>query len=109
MGADAFIGFYGIEEVLSPDEASAVDLKTDERIARARRSKLNFHIGRITDGRDYHLLIGKKIADIGVQAGEEATYSDSEFELIQEDVRKKLREAGFSGAPKLIFKLNAQY
>ncbi len=109
MGADAFIGFYGIEEVLSPEQASAFDQKTDERVARARRHKLHFHLGRITDGRDYHLLIGKKIADLGVQAGEEAAYTDADLAAIQEEVRAKLKDAGFGGLAKLIFKLHAQY
>lgn len=109
MGADAFIGFYGIEEVLSPEQASALDLKTDARVALARRHRLSFHLGRITEGRNYHLLIGKKIADLGVETGEEAAYSDREFTAIQDDVRAKLKDAGFTGEPKLIFKLDAQY
>ena len=109
MGADAFIGFYGIEEALSAEQAAEFNQKTDDRVARARRHKLNFHLGRITDGRDYCLLIGKKIADLGVQAGEEASYVDSDFAALQEEVRTKLKDAGFDGVPKLIFKLHAPY
>jgi hypothetical protein len=109
MGADAFISFYGVEAVLSAEEASALDLKTDDRIVRARRSKLHFHLGRITDGREYHLLIGKKLADLGIEAGEEEAYADADFATIQDEVKRKLKEAGFSGEPKLIFKLQTQY
>jgi hypothetical protein len=109
MGADAFVSFYGIEEVLTSDEAEAFDPRTDGRVARARRNQLHFHLGRITDGRDYHLLIGRKLADLGVQASEEATCTDAEFATIQDEVRRKLKAAGFSGEPKLIFKLHARY
>lgn len=109
MGADAFTGFYGIEEIVSADDAESFDPRADERISRARQKKLHFHFGRITDGRDYHLLIGKKVADLGVQAGEEISYSDVQFAEIQAEVRQKLKEANFTGEPKLIFKLEAQY
>ena len=109
MGADAFIGFYGIEKVLSPEQTGAFDQKTDERAIRARKHKLHFHLGRITDGRDFHLLIGKRIADLGLEGGEEASYTDSDFAALQEEVKSKLRDAGFGGAPRLIFMLNAQY
>ena len=50
---------------------TAIEQRTDDRIVRARRSKLDHVCGRITDGRDYHLLIGKKIADLGIEGGEE--------------------------------------
>ena len=109
MGADAFIAFYGIEEILSLEEASVLDYRTDDRIARARRNRLSFHLGRVTDGRDYHLLIGKKIADLGVERREEASYVDSEFAVIQAEVKLRLKAAGFSGEPKLLFRLNAEY
>ena len=110
MGADAFIGFYGIEEVIPADsDFTAIENRTNDRIVRARRSKLDHVCGRITDGRDYHLLIGKKIADLGIEGADEAAYSDSTFVALQADVRKKLKEAGFIAEPRLIFKLDAQY
>jgi hypothetical protein len=109
MGADAFIGFYGIEESLSPEEIKTLELRTDDRIKRARAAGLQFHFGRVTDGRDYHLLIGRKIANLGVEGDEEAAYSDAEWQTIQSAVREKLKDAGFPGEPKVILKLEAQY
>jgi hypothetical protein len=109
MGADAFTGFYGIEYAISPAEMEKFDDRNDERVTRARRNRLHFHIGRITDGMDYHLLIGKKIADLGVEAGEQIAYSDKQFAEIQLEVRDRLKQAGFSEEPTLIFKLEAQY
>jgi len=84
MGADAFTGFYGIEEIVSADEADSFDPRVDERIARARQNKLQFHLGRITAGRDYHLLIGKQVVDIGIPSDEEIsirTFSFLRFKL----------------------------
>ncbi len=90
-------------------EIEKFDERNDERITRARKNKLHYHIGRITDGMDYHLLIGKKIADLGLQAGEHVAYSDTEFSEIQADIRVRLKQAEFTKEPKLIFKLEAQY
>jgi hypothetical protein len=109
MGADAFTGFYGIEMTIPVMEIETFDERNDQRISRARKNKLHYHIGRITDGMDYHLLIGKKIADLGLQAGEHISYSDTQMAEIQSDVRVRLKQAGFTEEPRLIFKLEAQY
>jgi hypothetical protein len=110
MGADAFISFYGIEESVRADsDMSALENRTDDRIVRARRIKLDTRFGRITDGRDYFLLIGRKIADIGVEGLEERVLDDGEFAIIQEEVKRKLKAAGFTSEPRLILRLEAQY
>jgi hypothetical protein len=109
MGADAFIGFYGIEVVLLPGEVTAVETKTDERVVRARKNKLLCHLGRITDGEPYHLLIGKEIAWLGLEHNAAVTCSDDTLAAIQEEVRKKLMNAGFTENPRLIFKIHTQY
>ena len=109
MGADAFIGFYGIEEAIPIDaDMSALEERTDDRIVRARRCKLDTWFGRITDGRDYFLLIGKKLADLGAEGNEERVIDDGELAFIQSEVKRKLKEAGFAGEPRLILKLEAQ-
>jgi hypothetical protein len=110
MGADAFISFYGIEESVPADsDMTALEDRTDERIVRARNNRLDTWVGRITDGRDYFLLIGKKLADIGVEGLEERVIDDGEFATIQEEVKGKLKEAGFTSEPRLIFRVEAQY
>lgn len=109
MGADAFTGFYGLEENIPEVEMEKFDVKYDERVARAQRHGLNHHIGRITDGMDYYLLIGRRIVDLGVQVGEQIEYSDAQLAEIQSEVRQRLKQAGFTANPRLIFKLEAQY
>ena len=110
MSADAFITFYGIEEMIPADaDLTAIEEQKDDRIVRARKAKLDFWWGRITEGSDYHLLFGKKIAHIGVEGAEGAAITDGDFAIFRDDVKKKLKEAGFVGEPKLILKLEAQY
>jgi hypothetical protein len=83
MGADAFIGFYGIEEVVPADsDITALEARSADRIVRARWAKLDTWFGRVTDGRDYFLLIGKKFADIGMEGAEERVIDDAEFAAI---------------------------
>jgi hypothetical protein len=51
MGADAFIGFYGIEEVVPADsDITALEARSADRIVRARWAKLDTWFGRVTDG-----------------------------------------------------------
>jgi hypothetical protein len=110
MGADAFIAFYGIEETIPVDaDVTALEERKDERIVRARKAKLDFWWGRVSDGHDYHLLLGKKIANLGVEGAEGASIMDTDFATLQDDVRKKLKVAGFASEPKLILKFEAQY
>lgn len=109
MSADAFIVFYGVEMVLSSHEVGAVETRSDERITRARSGRLDSHLGRVTDGESHYLLVGKKIAWLGLEYESEASCSDDAFTAIREEVRKKLFDAGFAGEPKLIFKLEAQF
>jgi hypothetical protein len=108
MGADAFITFYGIEETIPVDaDVTALEERKDERIVRARKAKLDSWWGRLSDGHDYHLLIGKKIANIGVEGSEGASISDADFTTLRDDVKKKLKDAGYASEPKLILKLEA--
>ena len=110
MGADAFIVYYGIEETISVDaDVTAFEERTDVRIVRARKAKLDFWWGRVTDGSDYHLLFGKQIANLGVGGAEGASITDADYAALCDDVQKKMREAGFATEPKLILKLEAQY
>jgi hypothetical protein len=110
MGADAFITFYGIEySVPAGSDVSSLEKRTDERIVRARRAKLDTWWGCVSDGRDFHLLIGKKIADLGLEGQEQVSVTNQAFTSIQEEVKQKLSEAGFSHEPRLLFKLEAQY
>ena len=110
MGSDAFIGFYGIEETIPADtDVTPLENRTDDRIVRARKNKLDVWWGRVTDGRDYHLLIGKKIADLGAEGAEGVTITNTDFAGVQEDVKRKLAGAGFVEEPKLILKYEAQY
>ena len=71
MGADYFLAFYGIKIALDPDDESEQDacgLDIDQRCIRAKSARLRTHTGRMTEGTDCFLYIGRKLASIGVEA-----------------------------------------
>ena len=112
MGADYFLAFYGIKVPLDSDnesEQEACGLGTDPRCVRARTAGLQTHTGRMTEGEDYFLYVGRKLATLGVEAEPHAAHSIVSVVAIAHDTAQRLRDAGFSGQPALHFQLEAQY
>lgn len=112
MGADYFVGFYGIKIALSPDDEDtqeACALGTDPRSARAIAAGLETHVGRMTDGEDYFLYIGRIVASIGLQANPYVAHPLPSLVHIAQDVDARLQQAGFREKPALHFQLEAKY
>ena len=68
MGADAVIQFYGIRLRVPRDDKDAIaglEARTDPRLVAARDVRLDSWWGRLTDGADFHLLIGKRLGVFG--------------------------------------------
>lgn len=108
MSADAFIAFYGVRFDLSEDELEAVEERSDPRIAAARSQKLQTHLGRLTDGESHFLLIGTKLAILGIEHDASRTISDGELEEIMRTTTIKLQSAGLRGTPELHLQLEAE-
>jgi hypothetical protein len=112
MGADHFLGFYGIKIALDPnneEEQEACGLGTDPRCIRALAAGLQTHTGRMTDGEDYFLYIGRRLTSIGLQAESHTTHTVAGVVAMASDIDPRLVQAGFRERPALHFQLQAQY
>ncbi|MDR7272098.1 hypothetical protein J2X20_004772 [Pelomonas saccharophila] len=112
MGADSFIAFYGIKFELDPDDEDELDAcgaDTDPRCQKARRAGLETFTGRMTDGEDYFLYVGRRVAWLGIEHDQHLKQSAEQLASIATDVKAKLRAADFAQAPELHFQFIGQY
>lgn len=110
MGADVFIAFYGLEFPVPDGEAlTEIEEQNDERVVLARKHRLDWWLGRLTDGAPFHLLVGKKIGQFGVESSHGAEMSDTDMDGIREQTRQRLVAAGFQESPRMIFKYESDY
>lgn len=112
MGADAFIAFYGIKFELDPDDEDgldACDTGADARCLKARHVGLETYTGRMTDGEDYFLYIGTRLASLGIEHDQYVTQSVEQLSALAADVQAKLRAAEFPQSPELHFQFIGQY
>ena len=112
MGADSFVAFFGIKLSLDPEDEDVLDAcgdETDSRCVTAKAAGLQVHSGRMTDGEDYFLYVGRRLGWIGLEGDPYTTLSEPQFIEIAASVRKRLVEAGFREQPGLHLQLEAQY
>ncbi len=112
MGADYFFAFYGIKVALDPDnenEQESCALGTDPRCVQAKAAGLQTHTGRMTDGEDYFLYIGRKLATLGVEAEPHVAHPVTSIISLAHDTAQRLKSAGFPQEPALHLQLEAQY
>jgi len=112
MGADSFVGFFGIKIALDPDDEDTLDAvgaETDPRCKSAKHVGLQIYSGRMTNGEDYFLYIGHRLGWLGLEHEAHVQISLEQFTEIQANVRAKLKQAGFSESPALHLQLNAQH
>ena len=112
MGADAFIGFFGIKIALDPDDEATLDAvgsDTDPRCIHAIRVGLQTHSGNMTEGEDHFLYIGQRLGWLGLEHEGHVELSVDRLAEIQSLVIRKLKEAGFSETPALHLQFEAQY
>ena len=110
MSADVFIAFYGVEFPVPDGEAlTEIEEQNDDRVVRAGEHKLDWWLGRLTDGAPFHLLVGKKIAQLGVEGMQEKRLTKSEMDVLAEQTCQRLEAAGFREAPRFILKYESDY
>jgi hypothetical protein len=112
MGADSFIAFYGIKIELdqdNEDELDACGMQTDPRCREAKRVGLESFSGRMTDGEDYFLYIGRRLASLGLENDQHSARSLEQLSSLAVDVKSKLKAAGFLQSPELHFQFIGQY
>ena len=110
MGADAFVAFYGIKFQLdNGDELDACCLGNDWRCRAAAESGLESHSDRMTDGGEYFLFIGERLAWLGLEHDSYSRVDPRDLAETMDRVATKLRHAGFSNTPSLHLQFVAQY
>jgi hypothetical protein len=110
MSADVFIAFYGVEFPVPDGETlTEIEEQNDDRVVHARAHKLDWWLGRLTDGAPFYLLIGKKIAQLGVEGGHEKSLAKLEMDVLIEQTRQRLAAAGFREDPRLVLKYESDY
>ncbi len=112
MGADAFLVFYGIKISLDPKDESlweAIESEAEPRILAAQRAGLDTWVGRMTDGEDEFIYIGRNLGSLGDQESSYLQIGLKELSDLSMKVAAKLREAGLEGDPAFHLQLEAQY
>jgi hypothetical protein len=109
MGADSVIAYFGVRYELSEEEMDACEAGEDERTLRARRAKLDYCFDRPTDGEGYFLYVGRRLANLGVEADVYEELSELGLLEIMAKTKTSLAKAEIAGEPALHFQLIAQY
>ena len=111
MGADAFVVFYGVRQTVPDDDATLEALEEGDHplLSLPLGCGLVSWWGRLTDGSDYHILLGKRIGVFGVEGQHESSLSVADIQAIATEVDALLAEHSIRGKPSLHFQLEAQY
>lgn len=111
VGADAVHVFFGVRQVVQPEEEpGALEESDHPRMEAAKRAKLKTCLGRPTEGEPYFLLVGHHVGTFGVENQVQAAITESELTKIIDETKRRLRQAGLDPAEaRLHFQLEAQY
>jgi len=112
MGADSVYFYYGVRRTIPAADEEQIERLEEDRhpiCNLAYEHKLQFAWGRLTDGDDYFLLIGRELGCFGVEGRPEEAISDAQFAEIVEKTKQRLRFAGIVEAPAIHVQLQAQY
>lgn len=91
------------------DELDSCDEGDDPRCLAAKRAGLETFTGRMTDGEDYFLFIGRRLAWLGLEHEQHSAQSTDHLVSVFNDVNAKLKVAGFSQPPFLHLQFIGQY
>lgn len=112
MGADAFHVYYGLRWEVIADDKEAVELlekRQDARQLAARAHKLDCWWGVTADERRCFVLVGKRLGNFGWEHQHEAQFEEAGLATLVEETKRRLREAGFEGAPAWQFQFEPDY
>jgi hypothetical protein len=112
VGADAFVAFFGVKIALDPNDEETLDAcgaGTDKRCKAAAAVGLQTHTGRMTDGEDYFLLIGRRLGWLGLEHDQYVRVGADDMNEIQAEVKRRLGAAGFTEEPAMHLQFQGQY
>jgi hypothetical protein len=112
MGADSTVVFYGLRFSVDDSEVEQLGDSTDARVVRARENGLAHWWGEFASDEDdvqNLLFVGSLVGHIGHEGVYEVSLRDDEIDALVVGTRNKLRQAGFSGEPRLYLQFEPDY
>ena len=110
MSAESFIVFFGVAFDLPESAIEHLEDRSDARLTRARAGQLDHYWGRFSnDETPYTLLLGRKLGSFGVEGLSGGEWSAQRLGELDQEIRAKLRAAGFQEEPALIVKHHPHY
>lgn len=105
MSASYCLIYFGLRYEIPADKTEPLELRTDPRIAIARRSRLNHWWDNFGgEGEEYLLYVGKELGIVGPEGKLEVQLNDDDFKALVESTSTKLKDLGYEGSPKLYIK-----
>jgi hypothetical protein len=90
-------------------DTESLETGTDSRLRAAKKGHLKTWWGKLTDGGYYFVLIGAELGRFGAEASLTKTIPLEEIIKVSDDVREKLKAAGFEETPAIHFQMEAEY
>ncbi|WP_165228192.1 hypothetical protein [Aquisphaera insulae] len=106
MGADAFHVCYGLRWEFDATDKAVVDLlerRSDPRQLAARLHRLDLWWGTTSEDGIGFLLVGKLVGRFGWEGERSAQLDDPKAARLADEVRLRLRAAGFTDEPAWLF------
>lgn len=102
MSSDTFIAYFGLRFEISSDEVEALELRSDARVAAARKAGLKYYWGNFGGLQErYVLFVGEQIGIFGDENSDEISLSLNDLRLSLDALQEKLKKAELSGTPEL--------
>lgn len=112
MGADAVVIYYGVRDTVTNDDEEQIEmLETRQHWTQqsARNARLNHWWGLLTDGSDYHILLGKEVGIFGLEGDYHKSIDLTTLHQMKEEVQAAFQELGIKESPSLHIQLEADY
>jgi hypothetical protein len=100
MSADTCIAYFGLRFEIRSDEIEGIELRSDERVAAARRVGLKCYWGNFGGLQESYLMfIGAQLGIMGSENSESINISSVDLQGLVDKTKAKLIEAGFEDVP----------
>lgn len=102
MSSDTFIAYFGLKFEASPDEVEAIELRSDQRVAAARRAGIKYYFGDFGGSEESNLLfVGSQLGIIGPENSSSVEIELDQLQQLIDKTKSALADAGFEGVPSL--------
>ena len=100
MSAYTCIAYFGLRFEVGSEEVEAIELRSDRRVAAARRTGLKYYWGNFGGLQEHYLMfIGVQLGVMGSENSESVNIPSSDLQGLIDKTSAKLVEAGFEDIP----------